>query len=476
MAELRTPDLCVVGAGPAGIAAALAARALGAEVVLVEAGRPGGGRISGSAMARALASLADRIRRIAEAEDAALRSEVSVDFAGLMRAVRERTRPLARDLSTARLAAQGIEIIAGEASFADRRRLRVGETTVRARRFIVATGSEPAPPPVPGLADLGYLTEESLFSLTERPARLVVLGSGAIALELAQALARLGSAVTVVGAGPPLPGADPELVAILMRQLEAEGIAQHWGAKIVGAESRGEEVALALRMGEEQVTLSGTHVLVAGFRRPAVAGLGLERAGTRLARGERSGIAVGPTLRTSNPRVYAVGEVNGAEPSDALAEAQARLAVRHALLGERIAGRLAIVPRVAFTDPAIAEIGTTEPLAAAERAGRYKVFRVSYGQSDRARFEERLPGLVKLVTDPAGRILGAGLLGAEAPELVAIVAFAMDRGVPAHALAHFVPPYPAHADLLRQLGGQARGGEGVDRLAELRVRLGRFHP
>jgi pyruvate/2-oxoglutarate dehydrogenase complex dihydrolipoamide dehydrogenase (E3) component len=461
MAELRTPDLCIIGGGPAGIAAAMAARELGVEVVLIEAGRMGGARLGhGSIATRAFTSLANRAAAALTAARQDLGVEgAAVDYAALVAAAAGSVETLEADYSVERLEALGVEVIGGAASFTDRRRVRVGDTTVRARRFIVATGSRPAIPDFAGLAATPHFDTDTIFGLADQPSHLLVLGGSPLAIEFAQAHRRLGAAVTLIAAGPALEGVDPELAAILMRRLEAEGIRQHWAVPIetvAAAPDGGVHVAFRSEAGAT-ARVAGSHLLVACGRAPDVDGLALDRAGVALARAGRPGVVTGRGLRTANPAIYAVGDVTGAEPSEALAVAEAEWVVRHVLFGAPIRTRLAAVPRVVFADPPIAEIGITEPEAMAAHRGRYRVHRVAYAQSDRARIEGRTAGLAKLVTDPAGRILGAGIVGVEAPELVALVAFAIESRIPAARLADFVPPYPAYAALLRDLGRQATG-------------------
>ena len=463
MAELKTPDLCIIGAGPAGISAAIAARRLGAETMLVEAAHMGGMRLTlGSLAARGLAVAAGRAEAMRRADVLAIRAvEPEVDFAPLQAALRELGAARGRDWSVERLEGLGVETVAGQAAFADRHSLVIGDVSVRAHRFLVATGSRPLLPEIPGLRETTRYTSETIFDLAVRPSHLIVIGAGPRALELAQAYRRLGAAVTVLDSGPALPGADPELRDILLRALEAEGIALVTGVPVtrIALGSDGTTIEVATGGAEAPLRILGSHLLVAAGRRPAVDALGLDRAGVRLRDGGARGIAVSAGLRTTNLRIFAAGDVTGAEPSDQLAAYQGELAVRSALLGERAGRRLGIVPSAIFTDPGLAEIGVGEPEAAKRLAGRYRVHRVGFGQSDRAAIAHSGPGLAKLITDISGRIIGGAIVGPEAGELVAIVAFAMDRGLKVGDLAHFVPPYPAYADLLRQLGAQAREEE-----------------
>ncbi len=445
------PDLCVIGAGAAGLAVATAAAAFGISVVLVERDGMGGG--TGDSAVMALAAAGARAQAIREARRFGLTvAEPDINDAQLHDHVQRVLLAAAPNVSAERLTALGATVITGEARFVSRSTVAVGEQTIKARRFIIATGARSVTPAIPGLDAITCLTDASLASATRRPPRLIVLGGGATGVAMAQAMARLGSAVTLVDAATMLEGDDPEAVAILRRALLREGVVLHERTQVLRAEPIRGGVRLILDGGESgaERIVEGTHLLLATAPTPTIEALDLELAGIVV---EDGGIRVDRGLRSSNRRVYAIGDCIGGSLAGArgghVAEEQARLVLRNALF--RMPGRFepGLIPKVTLTQPEVASVGLSEDAARA-KAGAIRVLRWPYAESARAQAERQSEGFVKLVTDAKGRLLGVTIVGARAGELIATWGLALKMRLRAQDMAELVAPYAALADVSKR--------------------------
>jgi pyruvate/2-oxoglutarate dehydrogenase complex dihydrolipoamide dehydrogenase (E3) component len=451
MAEVLTPDICVIGAGAGGLAAAGAAAAFGVPTVLVERGRMGGTNLNhGSVPAQALIAAARRAHALESAGRFGVKAQrAKIDFLDAHAHVESVVRAIAPNASKERLAGLGIQVIAGTARFTDRRTVAAGDGfEVRARRFVVATGSRPSIPPIPGLADAPYLTNETVFDLTQCPKHLIVIGAGPTALALAQAHRRLGAAVTVLDpAAQPLAGEDAECAAVVLDALAREGIAIRTGLAVARVERARPRVRVVLTGPDGEETIEGSHLLLAAGRTPNVEDLDLAAAGIACA---ADGIRVGRGLKTSNRRVYAIGDVvAGSRPLAHLAEHHAGLVVRNALLRLPVNAAASLIPRVIYTDPELAHVGLSEDEA--RRAhGTIRVLRSAYDENERACAEGEIDGHAKLVTDRHGRILGATVVGAQASELVALWTLAIRQRMTIGAIRDTVITYPTRTEIGRR--------------------------
>jgi pyruvate/2-oxoglutarate dehydrogenase complex dihydrolipoamide dehydrogenase (E3) component len=456
-----TPDLCVIGAGASGLAAAFAARRLGATVAVAEKGEPGGlSPKSGALALSALAAAAEKAAATVSGEPFGILGEPArVSLRKVHDHIAEVIRENGADDSPARLAAAGIELVRGAARFIDPRTLLVGEETqVRARRFIIATGASPLVPNLPGLYSVPWFTSETIFDNTRKLTHLVVIGAGPAGLELALSYRRLGADVTVLEPGAALPHLDPELAEIALRRLRDEGVVLRENVVVVAIHARTQGIGVDIRAGDEASSLDASHILVAAGRVANLGDLELDAAKIRRAKTDVGTLALTPALRTTNPRVYAIGEAAGHAPAVHLAALEADLVTRAALLGERVRYDAANVPRLTLTDPPIAEIGLSEAMARARLKTSFAVLRASYAESDAARAARNGMGVAKLLVGADGRILGAGVAGAGAAELIGLFSLAMNARLPAARLAEFAAPYPSHAELVRRLGEQAAAG------------------
>ena len=449
-------DLVVVGGGAAGLVTSAGAAGLGARVALVERERMGGECLwTGCVPSKALLAAA------AAAHDAHAASRFGVDagpvrpdFARVMAWVHGAQRRIAPHDSPERFRALGVDVIAGTARFTGERTLRVdgagAERTLAAKRVVLATGSRPAIPEVAGLDHVPYHTNETIFALDRQPASLLVLGGGPIGLELAQAFARLGTRVRVLEAGARLlPQEDEELVALLRARLEGEGVAIHTRttAERVSRDGRGDGVRLEARGPDGQTSWTADALLVATGRRPNLDMLDLARGGVAVRDGA---LVVDDRLRTTARGVWAIGDLVGPLRFTHVADYQARLVVRNAFFPGAARVDYRAVPWAIFTDPELAHVGLTEAEARARHGDRVRVWRRELAALDRAVADGTDTGLVKLVTDPRGRILGGHVLGRAAASLIAEIALAMRHGIGAAALATTVHAYPTYPEAVRQ--------------------------
>ena len=357
--------------------------------------------------------------------------------------------------SAERLAALGIRVVTGQARFLDRRTVTVGDTVeVQARRFIIATGSVPAVPDIPGLARTPYLSTDTIFQSRALPKQLIVIGAGRTGLELAQAFGRLGAAVTVLDSARPLADMDPEGTRIVLQALAAEGVAVHPHMRITAVRRFRNKIEVTASDQDANIlTFEGSDLLIATGRRPNLDGLGLDAAGIR---SNDAGIVVNRHLRTRNRRIYAIGDVAGAPRFSHAGAAQAQRTVRRLLPG-RIERGPQVLPRAIFTDPELAEVGLSEE--AARRQHRHiQVLRWPYHENTRARIERATAGHIKVITARDGTILGAMIAGAGAGELIGLWSLAVIQGTNIRVLATMAAPHPTLAEIVPQVAGTALPG------------------
>jgi pyruvate/2-oxoglutarate dehydrogenase complex dihydrolipoamide dehydrogenase (E3) component len=446
-------DICVIGAGSAGLSVAAGAAQLGASTVLIENHLMGGDCLNtGCVPSKALLASAKAARRWRSDRAVGVTyTPPTVDFAAVNRHVHEVIAAIAPNDSVERFEGLGVKVIKGTARFTGPGDLVVGDARIRARRFVVATGSKPAVPPIPGLNQAPYFTNETIFANQELPRHLIVIGGGPIGIEMAQAHRGLGSEVTVLEAAGMLAKDDPELVAMLRERLARDGIAIREGARIVRVEHSQGEVAAILQTadgGEERI--AGSHLLVAAGRRATVSGLDLEKAGITYS---PKGITVDARLRTTNRKVFAIGDVAGGPQFTHVAGYHAGIVIRNALFRQPAKVDYRALPWVTYTDPELAQAGLTEAEARAAHGDDVVVLRWPYHENDRAQAERETEGLVKAVTTRSGKIVGATILGAHAGELIQLWVLAIGQGLNIKAIAAMIAPYPTLGEVSKRAAG-----------------------
>ena len=449
MPEELKPDICVIGGGSGGLTVAAAAAAFGVPVVLVEGGKMGGDCLNyGCVPSKALLAAGKTAATMRHAETFGIESvEPNVDFPGVIEHVRSVIAAIAPNDSVERFTAMGVRVIQEYGRFLDRETLAAGDFVIKPRRFVIATGSSPFVPPIPGLGEVPYFTNETIFENEKRPDHLIVIGGGPIGMEMAQAHRRLGSKVAVIEGQRALGKDDPELTALVLDRLRGEGISIHEEAKVAGV-SRGEGSGFIVRYetegGEAEVT--GSHILVATGRKPNLDRLHLGEAGVKH---DKKGIKVNRALLTSNRKIYAIGDVAGGLQFTHVAGYHGALVVQSILF--RVPGKenRDIIPWVTYTDPELAHVGLDEN-AARKRHRIIRVLRWPYAENDRAQAERKTDGMVKLITDRKGRILGADIVGAGAGEMINIFALAVAKKMKVSDLRAFVPPYPTMTEMTKR--------------------------
>ena len=449
MSGRLTPDVCIVGGGSAGLVVASGAAQLGLDVVLVERGLMGGDCLNfGCVPSKALiaAARAAQAQRSGAAFGLA-RVDPVVDFDKVTDHVATVIAAIAPNDSVERFEKLGVRVLQDEARFVARNELQAGGHRIRSKRIVLATGSRPALPPVPGLAEVPHFTNETIFANRTLPSHLVVLGGGPIGLEMAQAFRRLGARVTVLEAATCLAKDDPELSAIVLARLRAEGIDIREGTRVASVERADGGIVTVLEGGAR---IEGSHLLVAAGRIPNVEALDLDSAGIAH---DRRGITVDDSLRTSNRNVWAIGDCNGRPAFTHMAGHQASLFIRGALFRAPAKLDPAIVPWATYTDPELAQVGAGEREARAKHGDGVRVLRWKFAENDRAQTEYETDGLVKVITDHRGRVLGAGIAGPQAGELIQTWCLAIAAGLKISTLAGFVPPYPTLGETAKRAAG-----------------------
>ncbi len=443
----RQRDLVIIGGGVAGLVTASVAGQLGLDVTLIDRAKVLGGDClnHGCVPSKTLlrsASVAAQMRR-ADAWGLTAR-EPEVDLKKVMDHVREVIATIAVHDDPERFRGYGCEVILGESpAFVDGRTLQVGKRRIRSRRFLVATGSSPMVPPIEGLAEAPYLTNETVFDLTRLPPRLTVLGGGPIGLEMAQAFARLGSKVTVIEMAERIAGReDPEISDRLAEALRAEGITLHTGIKAEKVMYDGKQTVVH---GSGGVVVEGEQLLVAVGRRPNIEGLALEKAGVNTGPG---GILTDRRLRTANKRIFAAGDVVGPYAFTHVAEYHAGVIIANAIF--RVPKKLdyRVVPWVTYTDPELARVGITEAEAQAQGL-KVDIMRFEFKDVDRAITDGQRCGMIKLVARK-GRLLGASIVGPHAGELLHELVLAMQANVPIGKISAAIHAYPTLAQVHRR--------------------------
>ena len=446
---MLTPDLCVIGGGSGGLAVAAGAAQLGASVILIERGEMGGDCLNfGCVPSKSLiasARLAASWRR-----GPALGIDYQpprLDLGAIADSVSQVIAAIAPNNSVERFERLGVTVIRGEARFTGPRTLSVNGSEIRPRRFVIATGSHPAVPPIPGLAQLPYLTNETIFSNRVLPEHLIVVGGGPIGIEMAQAYRRFGARVTVLDLGPLLPRDDPEMVHLLSEQLSGEGIALRPHVAIASAARENGALTIRLSDGER---IAGSHILIAAGRRPNVEALDLPAAGIAA---NPHGIVVDARLRTTNRRAFAVGDVAGGPQFTHAALYQAGVVIRNALFRLPAKVDYRALPWVTYTDPELAQVGLTEGVARQQFGDRIRVVSWPFADNDRAQTERDITGLTKIVAQRNGRILGASILGAGAGDLIMPWGLAISQRLKIGAVAKLIVPYPTRGEAGKRAAG-----------------------
>ena len=439
-------DLAIIGAGSGGLSVAAAAAQFGQKVILFEKGKMGGDCLNyGCIPSKALIAAAKQAHAFRTAGKYGISAlEPKVDFKKVHDYVQCVIAAIAPNDSVERFEKLGVKVVPSEARFRNATTVETKAGVFKARRFVIATGSRAAVPPIKGLESVAYFTNETIFENTKLPKHLVIIGGGAIGVELAQAYRRLGSDVTVIEAFEPLNNDDPELTAIVLESLRSDG-AKFLARTAIKGISKSKTGIVIETEGHGQIT--GSHLLVAAGRVANVEGLNLEAAGIACT---AKGITVDKGLRSSQKHIYAIGDVAGGLQFTHVANYQAGLVIRNALFRLPVRNRTDIIPHVTFTDPELAQVGLTEAEAVKQCGAGVRVVRWPFRENDRAQAEGKTEGLIKVVIGKGGKILGVGIVGTGAGDVVQPWVLAMTEGLKIKSIAGMVAPYPTVGDINRR--------------------------
>lgn len=440
-------DILVIGAGSGGLSVAAGAVQMGARVVLLEGGEMGGDCLNyGCVPSKALIAAGKAAHGMTHAAQYGVaNAQPQVDYAAAMGHVHGVIETIAPVDSQERFEGLGVRVIREFGRFVSETEVEAGPYQITARRIVVATGSSPFVPPIPGLDGVPYLTNESLWELRERPDHLLIIGGGPIGMEMAQAHRRLGSKVTVLEGDRALGKEDPEAAAVVLDQLRAEGVEIVEGAQVESVSPEG-GVTVTVKGGQ---TYNGSHLLVAVGRRTNMAGLDLDKAGIETT---KTGLKVDDSLKTTNRRVYAIGDAAGGMQFTHLAGYHAGIVVRSAVLGLPAKAKTAHIPRTTYTQPELAQVGLTEAEARKDHGDRVTVARFAFDENDRAIAERKTAGFIKVMV-VRGKPVGATIVGTQAGELIGLWSLAIANGLKMSAISAMVAPYPTITEVNKRAAG-----------------------
>lgn len=445
-------DLIVVGGGTAGLVSAAIAAGLGARVALIEKNLLGGDCLNvGCVPSKAIIAAARRIRAIRNAAESGIRvGEYEIDFAAVMERMRRLRAAISPNDSAERFRQLGVDVYLGKGMFTAADRIVVAGTELCFKRAILATGTSPAAPPIPGLDQIDFLTNETLFSITELPPRLAVIGAGPIGCEMAQSFALFGSRVTLIEAVDRiLPVEDADAAAYVHQAMVRDGVDIRCCGKVAQVQPHGSEIEIKVESPDDHYTVLADALLVAVGRKPNVEGMGLETAGVEY---DKTGVKVDDRLRTTNPRIFAAGDVCSRYKFTHAADFMARIAVPNALLRARRRVSSLVIPWCTYTYPEIAHVGL-HPSEAAEKGIAIDTYTQPLGEVDRAVLEGETDGVFKIHTRKGtDRIVGGTIVAANAGELIGELSLAMTHGLRLRHLSGTIHPYPTIAEAFRKVG------------------------
>lgn len=440
-------DLCIIGAGAGGLSIAAGAAQLGRSVVLYEAEAMGGDCLNyGCVPSKALIAAAKHANAFSTGEDFGIAStKPKIDFEAVKSHVKGVIETIAPVDSQERFEGFGCTVIREMASFKDANTVQSATTITKAKRIIIATGSRASAPPIPGLKDTPFTTNEEIFGIDRLPKHLLIIGSGPIGLELGQAFNRLGSKVEIIDIAHPLDRSEPEHAKVVIDALKDEGIIFHApvNTKLIRKTKTGIAVDL-----EDGTTLTGSHLLVAAGRRPVIENLNLEAAGITTGRG---GIVTDKTLRTSNKRVYAVGDVSGRGGLTHIAGHHASVIIKNFYFVPFFKASAVTnnMPAGIYTQPELASIGLTEK-SARNKFSDIKTVHFEFDENDRAIAERSTKGGVKIIARKNGLIVGASIVGEGAGEMIHITSLAMANKMKIIHLTKMISPYPTRSEAVKR--------------------------
>jgi len=415
-------DICVIGAGSGGLSLASGAVQMGAKVVLIEKSKMGGDCLNyGCVPSKSLLAMAQKARY------------AKVDFKAAHEHVQRVIQTIAPKDSVTRFTKLGVKVIQGEGKFINKKEIKVNDEIIRAKYFVIATGSKPMVPPIAGLDKINYLTNETIFDLSQCPKHLIIIGGGSIGCEMAQAHCLLGA----------------KLISTVRDQLIKDGVDIYEGLEIISAEQNGDEIAVKINQNNQEKIVTGSHLLVAVGRKPDIENLNLAAAQVDF---NKKGIVVDRRLRSTNKKTYAVGDVTGGYQFTHVSSYHASIVLRNILFHLPAKTDYRAVPWVTYTNPELAHIGLYEE-EAHKKYGEIKITSLPFSENDRAQAEGNTKGLIKIVTKKNGQVLGASIVGDKAGELIDIWCLAINKKLKMKDIASCIIPYPTRGEISKQIAG-----------------------
>lgn len=443
-------DICVIGAGSGGLSVAAAAAAFGVKVVLIEKHKMGGDCLNyGCVPSKAMIAAGKQAHAMRTGQRFGIApAEPVIDHAAVNDHVKSVIAVIEPNDSVERFTGLGVTVIQAAGTFVDKSTVRAGDQLVKARRFVIATGSSPVVPPIPGLAETPYFTNETLFDNRQKLDHLIIVGGGPIGMEMAQVHRRLGSKVTVLEGSRAMAKDDPELAAVVLSAIREEGVVVREGAMVESVAATATGVSVKINAGGTLETVEGSHLLLAAGRKPNLQGLGLEAAGVEY---ERSGIKVDGGMVTANRKIFAIGDCTGGLQFTHVANYHAGIVIRRALFQMFwVKASNDAIPWVTYTQPELANVGMSET-EARQRHGTINVLRWPYHENDRAQAERATDGLVKVIVAKNGQILGAAIVGEHAGELIQMWSLAISQKMKIKAMMGWISPYPTLSEINKRV-------------------------
>jgi pyruvate/2-oxoglutarate dehydrogenase complex dihydrolipoamide dehydrogenase (E3) component len=444
-------DLIVIGAGSGGLSVAAAASQMGLQVALCEAGKMGGDCLNyGCVPSKSLLAAAKRAQVMRDVATFGIKPvDPSIDYKSVQQHIQLVIDTIAPHDSEERFTGLGVKVFRAAARFLDKNTIQVNDTTIKAKKIVIATGSSPMIPNIVGLQSTPYLTNETIFTVASKPQHLVIIGGGPIGCEMAQAHLMLGIKVSMIVRSQILPKDDLQCVQVAHEKLLAQGLNLYEQAQTQKVASTIKGIQVAFSQNSHKHIIEGTHLLVATGRTPNLSSLDLDKAGIKY---NKRGIIVDKRLRTAQKNIYAIGDVIGQYQFTHAANYHAGIVIRNALFRLPAKVNYQAMPWVTYMQPELAKVGLTERQAEQQRVS-HRVLRMKFSDIDRAVAEHETEGLIKIIVTPKGKILGATIIGAHAGELIQPWVLAINNGLKVSAMASMVVPYPALNDINKRVAG-----------------------
>lgn len=453
--NILKPDLCIIGAGAGGLSIAAGASQMGADVILLEGHKMGGDCLNvGCVPSKSILAAGHKAfsARHGSTKMGVIAKGVDVNMQAVHDHIHDVIETISHHDSVERFEGLGVKVIQEYGSFNSPTEVQAGEFKIQAKKFVIATGSVPVVPPINGLKDVTYLTNENIFELTEIPKHLIVIGGGPIGCEMAQAFKHLGAQSSIVSLSPIMSNDDPEAVDIARQRFVSEGISIYEEAQTEKIEEINGAIKVTLKTKEGTASvIEGSHLLLATGQRAALDKLNLESANVKT---DKKGIIVDAGMRTSNKKVFAVGDATNTYQFTHVAGYQAGIVIQRALFKLPAKANYATLPGVTYTDPEVANVGLNESMAKEKLGeGNYEVLKWPYKDNDRAQAERETEGFIKVIIEKNGAIRGATIVGKNAGELLMTWSLAISKGMKVKDIAQLIAPYPTLSEISKRAAG-----------------------